>query len=127
MNRLPTLLTAAACGALSLGNGTALAFTPLPVAPGTDLMVRVQLGNGGPVGGGPNGRANGARTYGSAPSVLNPSGANGGAQPGGTATTSGPVNGTGTAAQAGTRPNGAQGGNGSKPAPMQANGVRKIN
>lgn len=128
MNRLHTFLTAAVCGVTLHGAG-ALALTAVTVPRGdSGTILHVQLGNGGPVGSGPNGQNNGAQTYGSAPSVLNPRGANGGAQPAGGGITTGPSAGTSTGPGVGLRPNSAgQKGNGAKPAPMQANGVRKIN
>lgn len=73
-----------------------------------------QTAPGHTFGAGPNGQGafgNGTGLGGGGPSVTNPAGANASATPG-------PLTGSG--------PNGATSGNGSKAAPIQANGVRKV-
>lgn len=116
MNRLLTLLTAVSAG-LALSAAAAGAM-PVSLDPGSHIgagsIMDVQLGNGGPVGGGPNGSNNGTG-----------SGAGGGAFRGGVS--GGAAIRSGAGAAGGLRPNGGnQQPNGSKPAPMRPNGVRKV-
>ena len=79
-----------------------------PSQSGSPVVVNSAPGH--PLGIGPNG-GSGTVTGGGAPGVLNPAGSNGGAGPG---------------ALSGSRPNGGSATSGAKSAPMQVNGVRKI-
>ena len=93
------LVVESSAGSMPIGgDAPPMRFTPI-----------AQLSNGI----GPNGPSNGTGTGGGPPSVLNPSGSNFTATPQGTTD---------------LKPNGSSGRpNGSKPAPMDAKGVRKIN
>ncbi|MDX7953631.1 hypothetical protein P7D22_20925, partial [Lichenihabitans sp. Uapishka_5] len=60
MNRLLATLTTAGCLAAFGTPGMAMPTSPVGLAQADALpMLRVQLGNGGPVGGGPGGSGNG--------------------------------------------------------------------